>query len=220
MIGSTRVCATGMNMVMTDTKAQEKRVSFVYLLVLAVVVMRLQTWNIRGVMYGTPYLCNTLQDTDICCITEHWLMPEQLTFLNSIDTNFRAFGRCDSRIEVEPENRTMRGFGGVAMLWHSKIKATPLLQDGNDRIVGICVKTDNSYLYIIGVLMPSTNLPLCEFRDTMQCLSDLYDKYIEMGTVVVMGDLNAHLSLAFGEKNTWWQTKGVCYSNNSCMIDT
>ncbi|XP_069134377.1 uncharacterized protein [Argopecten irradians] len=128
-------------------------------------------------------------------------MPEQLDFLNTIDTSFKAVGRSDCRIAIEPENRFRRGFGGVAMLWRKDLKVTPLIEDGNDRIISICIDTKSSYVYVIGVLMPSTNLAHQEFIDTVLCLNDLYDKYIEMGSVIVMGDFNAHLSKRCGIKN-------------------
>ncbi|XP_069114366.1 uncharacterized protein [Argopecten irradians] len=73
-------------------------------------------------MYGTPLLSELLKETDIAVVTEHWLLPEQMNFLQSIDSNFKSYGLSDTRISLEPERRVCnRGFGGLAILWRKEI---------------------------------------------------------------------------------------------------
>lgn len=77
-------------------------------------------------MYGTPLLSELLKETDIAVVTEHWLLPEQMNFLQSIDLNFKSCGLSDTRISLEPERRVCnRGFGGLAILWRKEIKRMP-----------------------------------------------------------------------------------------------
>ncbi|XP_060074851.1 uncharacterized protein LOC132554540 [Ylistrum balloti] len=154
-------------------------------------------------MYGTPLLTELLADTDIAVITEHWLLPEQMNFLNSIDANLKAYGVSDKRIPVEPENRICnRGYGGLAILWRNQLNVCPVLSDGSDRVLCCSVQLHNkSCVFVIGVLLPSTNVPLCEYRETLEYISDLYDKFSDQGHVIVVGDFNAQIGKRFGEKN-------------------
>ncbi|XP_033756185.1 uncharacterized protein LOC117338930 [Pecten maximus] len=154
-------------------------------------------------MYGTPLLSEILRNVDIAVVTEHWLPPEQLNFLESIDSNFRSFGRSDNRIPIDIEQRShFRGCGGIAVLWRNHLKVTPLLSEGSDRVIVVAVQLhDKSFLYVIGALLPSTNRPLYEYQEALECVSDLFDRYSEQGQIIILGDLNAHISKKFGEKN-------------------
>ncbi|XP_060086129.1 uncharacterized protein LOC132565495 [Ylistrum balloti] len=157
----------------------------------------------RGIMYGTPMLSKLLNDTDIALITEHWLLPEQMNFLNTIDNNFKAYGVCDARIALEPENRKCnRGFAGIAFMWRKDMAVSPILNEGNDRVVCCSVQLrGNSHMFIIGALMPSTNVSKKVYVDTLRCVSDLYDRFSQQGHVILMGDFNAQINKSFGIKN-------------------
>ncbi|XP_060074578.1 uncharacterized protein LOC132554291 [Ylistrum balloti] len=157
----------------------------------------------RGIMYGTPMLSKLLNDTDIALITEHWLLPEQMNFLNTIDNNFKAYGVCDARIALEPENRKCnRGFAGIAFMWRKDMAVSPILNEGNDRVVCCSVQhRGNSHMFIIGALMPSTNVSKKVYVDTLRCVSDLYDRFSQQGHVILMGDFNAQINKSFGIKN-------------------
>ena len=56
---------------------------------------RLATWNIGGIMSNVLHLQNILKESDICVLLEHWLYPDSLTFLTSVNDEFVGWG-CSS----------------------------------------------------------------------------------------------------------------------------
>lgn len=176
---------------------------FVYTLFLIHVMLRIKSWNVRGIMYGTPYLSELLNNTDVFIVVEHWLLPEQISFVESIHPNFYSYGICDKRIPIEPENRTRSiGFGGVAIMWRKEIPVFPVERESTDRVLLAVVKCKNVDIHIIGVLLPSTNQTVDEFKSTLEHIERLYDSYSQNGPVIILGDFNAHLSHGYGGKNT------------------
>jgi len=71
--------------------------------------IRISTWNIRGVMYGTPRLISLLNSSDIVVITEHWLKAANSTFLETVHCSFNAFTKTN-------DGSSARGSGGVSIL--------------------------------------------------------------------------------------------------------
>ncbi|XP_069138863.1 uncharacterized protein [Argopecten irradians] len=166
-------------------------------------IFTLVCWNIRGIMYGTPLLSELLKETDIAVVTEHWLLPEQMNFLQSIDSNFKSYGLSNTRISLEPERRVCnRGFGGLAILWRKEINVCPIESECNDRVICCSLQLENrSHVFVIGTLMPSTNVSIGVYKETLEHISDLLDKYSQYGHVIIAGDFNAQISKQFGSKN-------------------
>ena len=50
--------------------------------------LKVSTWNIGGIMFNTPHLWNCLMNSDICVLQEHWLYPDSLDFLSSVNKHF------------------------------------------------------------------------------------------------------------------------------------
>ena len=61
--------------------------------------------------------------------------------------------------------------------------------------------SDTTIVTIIGVFMPSTNLSINEYISSLEVMSDCYDRFIEEGPVIVLGDFNAHISRHLGINN-------------------
>lgn len=178
------------------------KICLVYVLCSVIFMIRIKAWNTRGIMYGTPYLSELLNESDIFVATEHWLLPEQLKFLNSIHTDFNVYGLYDKRIPTELENRTRStGFGGIALFWRKHIQTFPIEHECTDRVIIALTRIENIEIYVIGVLLPSTNISIDEYKQTVEWVEKLFDEYSEIGPVFIMGDFNAHLSKHFGAKN-------------------
>ena len=154
------------------------------------------TFNVRGVMPCTHYLCELMseQGIDIMCISEHWLYPDSLAYLNSIDTTFDVFSKADSSLNVFDSSR--RGKGGLGILWRKDLSSlVSKLYLDDDRLTGICVHLqNNAKLFIINVYMPSTDYPIELYREYVQKVSDIYEEYNSVGQVLLVGDWNAELS--------------------------
>ena len=145
--------------------------------------MRITALNIHGVMYGSPYLCdNILLKNDIVVITEHRLLPEQMSFLETLDNDFYVTSSVDERIEIEPENRhCIAGYGGVAILHRKSLKCKHISSIGNDRVKCVMYRSGEINIYIIGVLMPSTNLSVGVYKQTLDILGAACDSVSDSG---------------------------------------
>ena len=63
----------------------------------------------------------------------------------------------------------------------------------SDRICGIQLTLRNVHFYIIQVYAPSSNHGLQSFKHFIDLLHSVINLYSDNGTVIVMGDCNAHL---------------------------
>lgn len=149
------------------------------------------TWNVTGVMSSASYLCDILSegDIDICGISEHWLTVNNMYFLGSINSKYDYVGSVSKSIQQRGH-----GQGGVAIMWHKRLSPFIVPFDvDDDRIVGIQVQTNELYMYIFQVYLPSSNHSIHDFRQCLVKLFELYNTYSDNGTCIIMGDFNANL---------------------------
>ena len=158
--------------------------------------LNLVTWNATGVMSSCTYIVDMLthKHVDILGISEHWLREVDLHFLDQLDSNYKSFAVCDSDLCMQ--NIKLVRKGGVALLYnikHSK-RITPLdIKD--DRIIGVQFQCSKDvYMYIFQVYLPSANHSISRYKEYIDKLSDIAQIYSDKGVVVVMGDINAHIS--------------------------
>lgn len=108
-------------------------------------------------------------------------------FLDSINSDFKAYGICYTCIPIEPENRNRSTrFRGVPVKWRKEL----LVRKRTDRVILVVAKSETS-----------TNQSVNEFRHTLEHTKTLYDTYSANGSVVILGDFNAHLLHGDGDKN-------------------
>ena len=165
-------------------------------------LLRLTSWNISGVMYNLPYLRQILHDCDICCIQEHWLYPDSLPFLDSVNPNFKTWGRCCSELNLDSISR--REKGGLAFFWRNNLDASfEVLQDmGNDRIAVANVKPWNAeQFFIITVYLPCVSEPISKYKSQVDMLENILYQLYDKGTIIVMGDFNAHVGNLGGPRS-------------------
>jgi len=152
------------------------------------------TWNVTGVMSTASYLCDILTDgnIDICGISEHWLLPNNLHFLGCISSDYRYHAVCDKDVNVYNCKRKV-GEGGVSILWHQKYDdcIVPLNID-SDRIVGIQFEHNpRQFMYFLQVYLPCTNHSISIYRECIDQIYDLLCCFSDKGIVILMGDFNA-----------------------------
>ena len=82
-------------------------------------------------------MLKSLNDIDICAISEHKLFNNNMFFIDSINRDYDSFSRSDD--SLNPYDSHRRGKGGVSLLWKRNLQhhATKLNNISNDRIVGI-----------------------------------------------------------------------------------
>ena len=156
--------------------------------------LNLSSWNATGIMSSASYLSSFLDHNGvhIIGISEHWLFNHNMHFIDSINSAYTGFGIADNSLLLN-NNRNI-GKGGVALLWRRSMSTwiSPLDID-SDRICGIQLTLGNSRFYIIQVYAPSSNHILQSFKDFIDLLHSVISMYSDDGTVIVMGDFNAHL---------------------------
>ena len=158
--------------------------------------MKFMTWNSSSIMSSVSYLSSALQrfDIDICGISEHWLYKKELHFLDSIHRLYIYAAVADFDLE-RPSKRKV-GKGGVALLRKRSIdRQVTLLNIDDDRIIVVQYQiAENNFMYVIQVYLPSANHSIKEFESFILKLQDICSMYLDKGTLVVMGDFNAHIN--------------------------
>jgi exonuclease III len=161
--------------------------------VMVVQNIKLACYNARGIMPSCKYIGNLLshKDVDILCISEHWLFPEMLTFIDSIHADFTGYAVCCK--DLDPTTSHRRGKGGVAILFKKSIQhMITSLDIDDDRICGISLSLcKDIQIKVISVYLPSSNHTNASFSDYIEKLYDLHNKYSMSGDCIFMGDFNA-----------------------------
>lgn len=156
--------------------------------------LKLLSWNASGMMSSASYLGSILhkKNIDICGISEHWLYNRNIHFLQSVSSRYRYFAAADR--DLDKPSRRKVGKGGVALFWRQELdRFVSVLDIDDDRILGIQIQISPvCYVYVIQVYLPSSNHCMQEFEDYMLKLQDIYSSFSDKGTLIIMGDFNAH----------------------------
>ncbi|CAG2194964.1 unnamed protein product [Mytilus edulis] len=155
------------------------------------------SWNCRGIMSSVPYLVECLKnhDVDICALQEHWLRRHCVNVLESIDSTYSSVNpKCVD--DSYPEAFKIRMEGGVTFIVKSSIvKYVESIDIEDTRITGIEIHTIHSEnIYCFCVYLPASSKPFEHFRIYVERLYDIYMIYSQLGTVIILGDINAKVN--------------------------
>ena len=157
--------------------------------------LQMTSWNCRGLSNSLPYLEALMAEgSKVLVLSEHWLWPYDLDKLKQISEEYDVVGKADVRLSDKADGR--RGFGGVGILWHKSIGATPIGGISSDRICGIRFSVDDgdaSVMSVIGVYLPCLDQGMDCYREHLIELDRVVSESEHLGPVVVLGDFNAHL---------------------------
>ena len=114
----------------------------------ALMNINIMSWNATGIISSSSYLCDTLldQNIDICGISEHWLFPSNVHFLESLTSRYNVYAKCDNDLTITSPRRV--GKGGVALMWNKRLDnyIVPLPID-DDRLIGLQLQlTQTQYM--------------------------------------------------------------------------
>ncbi|VDI44762.1 Hypothetical predicted protein [Mytilus galloprovincialis] len=156
--------------------------------------LKVACWNCRGIISAVPYLTNILSESkiDVIAIAEHWLRKSQFHFLNTVDSNYRAYGKSVDEYHPELYNCNFRG--GVAFLVSNYLCPFIVELDiESNRICGIEIQFPGQpSVFQMSVYLPATTQPFHLFVDELELeyLMDIYRPYTNLGTVFLLGDFN------------------------------
>ena len=111
--------------------------------------LNFRSWNATGIMSSASYVSNLLEKKALHFfgISEHWLYPQNLHFLDTIHRDYTGFGVCDN--DLMSISRRKVGKGVAALLWHRALNdiVTPLDID-SDRICDVQFRFNENLFYL------------------------------------------------------------------------
>ncbi|KAI5639815.1 hypothetical protein NE865_07715 [Phthorimaea operculella] len=130
---------------------------------------------------------------DFVCLQEHWLIPDDLDFINTIDEDFLYSG--SSAVDTSAGPLIGRPYGGVAVMWRkSRFPNVTPINTGSTRIAAVRVSVTERNFIVMSVYMPcdcAANLPL--FTECLGIISAIIENS-DTECVIVLGDYNANLA--------------------------
>ena len=153
-------------------------------------------------MYNASYMRQCLVSCVISCIQEHWLYPDNMSFLDTLDPHFNSWVRCCS--DINPDSTSRRGKGGIAFLWRKSIDNVVEIREdmGNDRIAVLSVKQAKSeQIFIVGVYLPTVSESTARYRECVDVLESILYQLHPSGMIIVLGDFNAHIGNVGGPRS-------------------
>lgn len=159
--------------------------------------LHIVSYNCRSVKNSVGAVKALCQTNDIILIQEHWLMPDELNYLSTIDPDFVFFG--SSAVDVNSTLLCGRPYGGTAILCRLNVAGSVrLVKCNNPRITAIEL-TVSLNENLVTLLLASVYMPVdvCggqtdeDFEFVCGCLNALIAESHVSGYILV-GDFNFH----------------------------
>ena len=116
----------------------------------------LGTFNCRSVKSSVPEVSQLCAKCDILVLQEHWLLPNDLDFLNNIHPDFLAFGQ--SSVDISDRVLIGRPYGGTAILYRKSFSScVARLHSSDPRVTAVSLQTKIGPVLIACVYMPTDN---------------------------------------------------------------
>jgi len=108
------------------------------------------SYNCRSIKNSMPAVSRLCGSFDIVLLQEHWLLSSELDMLQSIHSDFCAYGL--SAVDCSSGVLVGRPFGGTAVLYRKELAGvTQHVASDESRITGIQVLTDIGPVLLINV---------------------------------------------------------------------
>ena len=133
-------------------------------------ICKISTFNCHGFSSSKDELKLLCETSNIICVQEHWLFPEDVSRLNTVHTAFKSVGVS----AIDPSSGIVIGrpYGGVAILWHENLDQNVMIVSLEYKwIYGIKVNSSEGPLYIFCVYLPYESYENVD--EFVQCLAIL-----------------------------------------------
>lgn len=155
---------------------------------------RFASFNCKSIKRSYLHVRDLCEKYDIIALQEHWLLPDDVDFLQNIHPDFGYHGV--SAVDTSAGILVGRPYGGVAIIWRRSLFTcvTPI-DTGSTRVVAVRVQlsADRNFI-VMSVYMPTEhidNVPL--FTECLAVISAVIasnsDEY-----VLCLGDFNADIT--------------------------
>ena len=160
-------------------------------------------FNCHGFKQSFSYISKLLNDSDVACLTETWLRPCELPYIDNVmrssnmSDKFQVFSKS-AMCDIEPDY-SGRPFGGVSIICKMNINFTYReLPVPSDRLIAVYIDDShgNPAQIILNVYMPFYNSDLAQtvqFVNTIDTMQSFVDEYVAMAPIKIVGDYNVQL---------------------------
>ena len=153
--------------------------------------LTLCSFNCRSVKSSVNEIIDLCLKCDVICLQEHWLLPNELDFLSSINNDFLATGY--SAVALDQDVLVGRPFGGTGILYRKSLREFVKIIDSSDpRVSAITLNSAVGPVLLVSVYMPTDygdSESLENYIATCAAISALYEES-EAIQLIVAGDFN------------------------------
>jgi exonuclease III len=171
------------------------------------------SFNCRSIKRSIDDIRRICTFADVVALQETWLLPHDLSFLNSISDEFASTGT--SAVDTSVGMLRGRPYGGTALLWKKKaFPCTSVISCDNARISAIKLSSGGVDILVFCVYMPNNCIDnLTEFVQCVSAISAIVDEN-SIETVYILGDYNAHPGELFSnELQSFCTDQGWVYAD-------
>ena len=157
------------------------------------------TFNIENCYTNKLYLSSLMKQLRIIAIQEHWLYSYEKRNMSDFcaEQGFSvALKSVDDDDPLLPTCRS-RGKGGVCFIWSRELDSlVEIVHDGDSRMLLMLLRAQDCSICMINEYMPCRGLSNSDsdFRDTLDQVQEVFNKYCHAYSVILLGDLNALLT--------------------------
>lgn len=111
--------------------------------------------------------------------------------MDTIDSNYKHYTVCNNDHDMFGSMRC--GKAGVSIFYKKSLtfNVIPLEEVQDDRVIGIeMYSSNNSKLFMFCVYMPPANYPNTDYDEYVNMLHAIINSYADVGTVIILGDMN------------------------------
>ena len=159
--------------------------------------LKIGTFNVENIKSNYRYVRELLTHCDVLCLQEHWLFTYEKQIISDLFPEYRSIIRCCDHDEQTINPYHNRGHAGVAIIWKKSIDRCiePLDSDGGNRNLAITIKCKDGLLTVINSYLPSGSSAkeIQEYQETLDEVYEMTAKFLPVGNILWMGDLNGSL---------------------------
>jgi len=152
------------------------------------------TFNCRSIKSSVTEVVDLCNKFDIICLQEHWLLPNEISYLSNIHPDFLAVGH--SAVNLSQEILIGRPYGGTGILYKRSLGQLVTAVDlNNARITAVVMSLTCGPTLLVSVYLPTDygdNDSLDSFIETCAAITAIYQES-EAVHIIIAGDFNCQL---------------------------
>lgn len=156
------------------------------------------TFNCRSVKSSIMEIKDLCAKSDFVCLQEHWLLPNEVSLLSQLCTDFLAAG--SSAVDIGHDILVGRPYGGTAIMYRKSLSEFVTIIDTCDpRVTALMLKSVLGPVLLVSVYMPTDYGDSECFENYIATCAYITALFQDSDAVylVVAGDFNCQLGSRF-----------------------